>query len=443
MRRYITIVLLVTASLQIPFAPYSPRPTYVDQLNLLFKKNAKLGDIFPEPGTTGYIGITEEPEKNKLFFWYWDSRDNKEDDPLVIWLTGGPGCSSELAITFENGPFSVDPDTMNVLKEAYSWNNNANLLFVDHPIGTGFSTADSKDLAKNATMIREYFYEFITTWLQDERFKRFQGHPLYITGESYAGHYVPQIANRLFLSSNPMINLQGIAIGNGWVRPSTQSLGYVQYSFDNNLVNESDKPLVSALGNACDFMIDYPNPRLAFGPDDVCGALSEKITVKDGKVKFNYYNIDLPCIGDLCYDFTFLVNFFNQKSVQTAMGVDKNIAWTTCDGPVGDALSRQDGDTDASTYLHALLEGGLRVLFYNGVLDWICNWKGTEMMLYDFNWSGQSQWNNIPYSEGPYGLTKTYKNLQFIRFNGAGHMVPHDQKELSVAMLNEFIHPKN
>ncbi len=82
-----------------------------------------------------------------------------DKDPLVIWLTGGPGCSSELAIFYENGPMKL-VDGRPVINE-YSWNNNANLLFIDQPIGTGYSRADDNDMDKSEEEISIHFGQFL------------------------------------------------------------------------------------------------------------------------------------------------------------------------------------------------------------------------------------------------------------------------------------------
>lgn len=90
--------------------------------------------------------------------------------------------------------------------------------------------------------------------------------------------------------------------------------------------------------------------------------------------------------------------------------------------------------------LTPLLEGGLPVLFYTGMLDYICNWRGTEQVLKDFKWSGQGSWNNIKdYSSGPWGDFKEYNNLKFIKVASSGHMVPHDQGEIALGMINDFL----
>ncbi len=93
--------------------------------------------FFPEKQIHGLINLSE---KDDVFYWLFPSRNNMDEDPLVIWLTGGPGCSSELAIFYENGPMKlVDGKPV---KNDFSWNNKANLLFIDQPIGTGYSRAD-------------------------------------------------------------------------------------------------------------------------------------------------------------------------------------------------------------------------------------------------------------------------------------------------------------
>lgn len=93
-------------------------------------------------------GLIKLGDSDDMFYWLFKSRDNIAEDPLVIWLTGGPGCSSEVAIFAENGPFSVKDD-LSLLKNDYSWNNRANVLYVDQPVGTGFSKASLADYTRS------------------------------------------------------------------------------------------------------------------------------------------------------------------------------------------------------------------------------------------------------------------------------------------------------
>ena len=110
---------------------------------------------------------------------------------MVVWLTGGPGCSSEVAIFGENGPFSVNDD-LSLKRNEFSWNNNANVIYVDQPVGTGFSKAKILDYTHSEKEIADEFYQFLVKFIA--KYPEFNSRELFITGESYAGHYIPAIS---------------------------------------------------------------------------------------------------------------------------------------------------------------------------------------------------------------------------------------------------------
>ena len=148
-----------------------------------------------------------------MFFWLFRSRNNASSVPLVLWLNGVPGCATELSIFYENGPFTINDD-LTLKRNNYSWNENSNLLYVDQPVGTGFSRAlDPLHYAWNEKMIAETLYKFLLKFMMN--YPEFKGRPLYITGESYAGHYIPAFANYILQNPFSDFNLKGIAIGNG------------------------------------------------------------------------------------------------------------------------------------------------------------------------------------------------------------------------------------
>jgi cathepsin A (carboxypeptidase C) len=95
-----------------------------------------------------FLGEDHEPgfinldKGGDLFYWLFKSRTNPKEDPLVFWLTGGPGCASEVALFSENGPFTIDRETLKLKINEYSWSNNSNIIFIDQPRGTGFSQAN-------------------------------------------------------------------------------------------------------------------------------------------------------------------------------------------------------------------------------------------------------------------------------------------------------------
>ena len=86
----------------------------------------------------GYFKL--EQQNKEYFYWMFESRRAPSSDPLLLWLTGGPGCSSELALFAENGPCKVNKVGDDTTLNPNSWNTQANLLYIDQPPGTGFST---------------------------------------------------------------------------------------------------------------------------------------------------------------------------------------------------------------------------------------------------------------------------------------------------------------
>lgn len=135
-----------------------------------------------------------------------------------MWLTGGPGCASEIAIFYENGPFTIN-DNMTLNPHAAAWNKVSNLIYVDQPVGSGFSKCVSVfHYETNEEQISENMKHLIDGFLQAN--PEYKGRDFYITGESYAGHYIPAIAYYLTHNVTDLgVNFKGIAIGNGWVDP--------------------------------------------------------------------------------------------------------------------------------------------------------------------------------------------------------------------------------
>ena len=171
-----------------------------------------------DPGVkqySGYIDLTTGAKH--LFYWAFESRNDPATDPVILWMTGGPGCSSAVALFGENGPCKVNADGTATKLNPYSWNRNATLIYVDQPAGTGFSYG-AKD-ATEAGVARD-MVDFLVQWFRIHG--KFSNHDLYVTGESYAGHYVPAVSSGLFRNGTLRKNLKGLAIGNGLTDPEIQ-----------------------------------------------------------------------------------------------------------------------------------------------------------------------------------------------------------------------------
>uniref|UniRef100_A0A453AKT6 Carboxypeptidase n=1 Tax=Aegilops tauschii subsp. strangulata TaxID=200361 RepID=A0A453AKT6_AEGTS len=170
-----------------------------------------------------YAGyVTVDAAAGRALFYYLAEAVGGNGDgssskgkPLLLWLNGGSGCSSlGYGAMEELGPFRVMSDGKTLYRNPYSWKAAADVLFLESPAGVGYSysntTADYGRSGDNRTA--EDAYLFLANWL--ERFPEYKGREFYITGESYAGHYVPQLAHAILRHASPAINLKGIMIEN-------------------------------------------------------------------------------------------------------------------------------------------------------------------------------------------------------------------------------------
>lgn len=387
-------------------------------------------------------GILDLGNGDDMFYWFFNSRSRPESDPLVIWLTGGPGCSSELALFYENGPYTINDD-LSLKQNPYSWNSKANLLYVDQPVGTGFSHAkDPTHYARNERMVAENFYRFLIKFLAT--YPSLSGRDLYITGESYAGHYIPAIADFIVQHPDSNLNLKGVAIGNGWVDPYDQYPAYVEFAKLNNLISTPTYYLLTAAMKVCQGLIKTGLWPVAFYE---CQLSSTLIMGNPIAPNFNLYDIRKKCDHPpLCYDFSNMDKFIAREDVRKELKVEKR-TWTSCNMIVH-TFMLGDWITNLQSSVINLLNNNVKVLVYSGDKDFVCNWKGGEAWTNSLNWSEAEQFRSKDYSKWTVndkeaGEYKNVNNLTFLRVYDAGHMVPMDQPEISLKMLTEFTGQNN
>jgi len=195
----------------------------------------------------GYIQV-DKTHDDQLFFWLFESRTAPRTDPLVIWLSGGPGCSSISALFEENGPLRIKPD-LTLTVNPQGWNQRANIIYIDQPVGTGLSYSGTDHLIDRQYDISAQFYAFLRGFYS--AFPEYKQRKLYLTGESYAGHMIPCIA-RYILERNGKpgqlnIPLAGLAIGNGWVDPRSHIEAAPTAAFALGLIDRSERDAAHAL----------------------------------------------------------------------------------------------------------------------------------------------------------------------------------------------------
>lgn len=396
----------------------------------------------------GYLTVSEQYDTN-YFAWLSESRNVPATDPLIVWFSGGPGCSSSLAMLSENGPCLGRDDGSGTDFNPYGWNTNANLMFVDQPAGVGFSYGDQGGYSHNETQVAEHMLAFFQQFYQ--QFPQYAKNKLYIAAESYGGHYGPSIAYQLYLANQQGSNfpLAGVAIGNGLVDPLHQYPTYPDFAWEG-CIEEIGQPCVDQSGvqsmnasvptctqlisqcqsdvSACAEAQGYCNDAM-FGPYEETG--------------MNPYDIRQVCeVPPLCYNFTGITNYLNTPSVQKAIGVN-NVQWAACNFVVNGQFDN-DWMKSMAWKIPPMLKDGVRVWVYAGTDDFIVQWFGDKQWTLSLDWVGQAQYNaaqdvNWTSNGQVAGQHREFGGLSFTTVYNAGHMAPRDQPQATLTMINSFI----
>ncbi|CDP00769.1 unnamed protein product [Coffea canephora] len=212
-------------------------------------------DLLPKealPTNSGYLEVNSTTG-SALFYTYYEAQEPATplcQTPLLIWLQGGPGCSSMLGNFYELGPWLVSSN-VSVKPNPGAWNRIFGLLFIDNPIGTGFSiTASPQEIPRNQHDVAKHLFIAIKKFIKlDDLFKT---RPIYVAGESYAGKYVPALGHYI-LTKNAMlpvsnrVNLAGVAIGNGITDPATQTTTHALNAYYSGFINDKQKEVLENL----------------------------------------------------------------------------------------------------------------------------------------------------------------------------------------------------
>lgn len=281
---------------------------------------------------TQYSGYLDDDAEDKhLFYWFFESRNDPANDPVVLWLNGGPGCSSMTGLFMELGPSKLDKDGK-LIRNPSSWNANASVIFLDQPVNVGYSYSGGS--VTSTTAAGKDVYALMTLFF--EQFPQYAKQPFHIAGESYAGHYIPVFAAEILSHKHRNINLQSVMIGNGLTDPLTQYESYRPMA-----CGQSGWPAVLD-PQSCDSM-DNALPRCksliesCYSSESVWSCVPAAIYCNNAMIGpyqrtgQNVYDIREKCgSGGLCYDeIEWNTAFLNRADVMEALGVEVS-SYTSC-----------------------------------------------------------------------------------------------------------------
>ncbi|KAI8954212.1 Alpha/Beta hydrolase protein [Xylaria longipes] len=409
----------------------------------------------------GHIEIIPEHNGN-MFFWHFQNRHIANKQRTIIWLNGGPGCSSEDGAMMEIGPYRLK-DNDNLQYNNGSWHEFANLLFVDNPVGTGYSYVDTNSYVHELDEMADQFVIFLEKWYQ--LFPEYEHDDIYIAGESFAGQHIPYIA-RAILERNKKTetskrwNLQGLMIGNGWIAPNEQYEAYITFAYEKGIVEKGSELSSKLEGQlrTCrnDLALTNSNKIANRACEQILSDML-RLTQKKGKNGenqcVNMYDVRLTDTYPSCGmnwppDLQYVTPYLRKQEVVEALHINpnKNTGWTECNGAVGNAFNTQKSEPAVNLLPDLLKE--VRVLLFSGSEDLICNHMGTEAFLSNLEWNGGKGFEVSPGNWAPRrpwtfegdaaGFWQEARNLTYVLFNNSSHMVPFDYPRRTRDMLDRF-----
>ncbi|GKU96249.1 hypothetical protein SLEP1_g9503 [Rubroshorea leprosula] len=406
---------------------------------------------------SGYVTVDEKKQK-ALFYYFAEAEVDPASKPLVLWLNGGPGCSSLGVGAFsENGPFK--PSGPFLVKNEYSWNKEANMLYLETPIGVGFSystDSSSNESVNDMTTARDNLV-FLQNWFI--KFPHYRNRSLFITGESYAGHYVPQLAELMleFNKKEKLFNLKGIALGNPVLEFATDFNSRAEYFWSHGLISDSAYKMFTGACNYSRYVSEYYRGTVS----PICLRVMSQVNKETSRF-VDKYDVTLDvCISsvlsqskvlapqhvgetiDVCVEDE-TVNYLNRKDVQMALharllGVRQ---WDVCSNTLDYELL--DVEISTITIVGRLVKAGIPVLVYSGDQDSVIPLTGSRTLV-DQLAKELGMKTIVPYrvwfaGQQVGGWTQVYGNiLSFATIRGASHEAPFSQPERSLILFKAFL----
>ncbi|KNG87294.1 hypothetical protein ANOM_004946 [Aspergillus nomiae NRRL 13137] len=415
-----------------------------------------------DAGSAQYTGWLDVGAKH-LFFWYFESQNDPANDPLTLWMTGGPGYSSMVGLFQEVGPCLINEHGNGTVPNPWSWSRNSSLLFVDQPVDVGFSYIDEghalpRDSQEAAVDMHRFLQLFVS-----EVFPHKRSSPVHLSGESYAGKYIPYLGAQILKQNQryptePQVHLQSCLVGNGFMSPMDSMYGYWETLCTTNpgvsvpVFNETRCDHMAANMPRCmqvaDTCVRHPDPALCQAAYSVCyeGVL----------------DVTTPCeIDDICYvQAAHIQQYLNSPAVWAALSPPKQITEYkfVSDNVIQAFDTTPEGMTSVSDLVVFLLSHGVHFLAYQGNLDLACNTAGTLRWANALRWKGQVAFESKPlrpWMSTAIGRNETVGTAKEVRarvdshgetgrfalvtVDGAGHLVPQDRPDVAFDLMLRWI----
>ncbi|KAH9853076.1 alpha/beta-hydrolase [Lenzites betulinus] len=390
------------------------------------------------PGVYQASGYGDLTENQSLWFWFFAARNGSDSAPLTIWLNGGPGSSSMIGLFQENGPCRITNDSSAVTPNPYSWNNVSNMLYLDQPVGTGFSHGET--VVGTSQQAAADVWKFLQMFFADAKFSKYKTADFALWTESYGGHYGPTIAAYILdqnagiangTVNGTAINLKTLGIGDGLTDPLAQYPGYLSYAASNPY-----HPLVSAdtiqkatdawnRTGGCKDQITQCNNN---GNNSVCSNAQEFCNNAILSGVLGPYDPYYILSGSIDLYPPDLTHYLTQQSLMKTIGAESTWVMSS-DDIYFNFADTGDWMRTSRPLLERVIDAGVRTVIYDGDADYILNFHGVEAMVdalqtkFSSTYATQT-FANFTVNGTPAGLFKNAGTFSYVRIFGAGHEVP-------------------
>lgn len=439
--------------------------------------NGELKQVISLPGLESslykpkiYSGyITTKETQSKIFSILVLADESPENKPFIVFQNGGPGSSSLQGFIIENGPVLLESDGKTLHENPDRWNSFANVLFMEAPGGVGFSTTSienwndelfAKNFVEALVEIKNQFPQYLN-----------KTHPLWLTGESYAGAYLTSTMNYIVQNTDGLgLDFRGLFIGNGVANRKIESIEAPLYMLEHMIISDTE---FSNTLSACDGDFGNENEKCQNALDELWTGV-----FMTGLNPYNLYDTCIPVnissipysnilrkkllrdsnlfisniIGDQplpepCVSIKQMEYYFNIVNVQSALHVE-NIPykWKI----INNDLSEKYVQTvDATSYYLSILKKKIPIRHFSGDCDLIVNTRGTIKSLESFsqksNFNISTKWQVWKDRNGRHGgyqlgwKGEQTAELSVVTIRGGSHMAASNRARQTVDLLKKFM----
>ncbi|CCM01217.1 uncharacterized protein FIBRA_03265 [Fibroporia radiculosa] len=389
------------------------------------------------PGVYQASGYGDIAYKKSIWFWFFEARVNPDQAPLTVWLNGGPGSSSMIGLFQEHGPCRIVSDSSGVVSNPYSWNNVSNMLYIDQPVGVGFSHGELD--VRTSEQAAADMWTFLQIFFTDSKFSKYQQSDFALWTESYGGHYGPTFA-AYFLQQNTKIssgtlnamriNMKFLGVGDGLTDPLSQYPGYMRYAVSNPyhpLVSDVELSAATTFWNQPYGCKDNITACYRNGSDAICADAQTWCNNKIlGPLSGNYdvYYVLSENSDPYTPDPT---NYLNDATFMKQIGAESPWQETNLD-VYANFLGTGDWMRNSRPLLETVIDADVRTVIYDGDADYILNYMGVEAMVNNLQTKftkeyAEQEFTNWTVHGESAGIYKNAGTFSYVRIFGAGHEV--------------------